>query len=763
MDIILKGEIDGVDTVKRIKKQYDIPIIYITAHSEERTLERAKLTQPYGYLIKPIDDKELHFALESAIFKHKSNIKLKKLNRALRMISDCNQVIVRVRDEKKLLNEICKIIVDEGDYRLAWIGMAQHDENSSIKPVAQYGFDEGYLESLQLSWKDNDYGQSPAGRTIRTMKSAISRNIPQDPKFKLWCEEAKKREYNSSIALPLIVENEAIGSLNIYSSEVNAFDSDELELLDELATDISYALESLKNREERYKAIKDLKESEKNLKKVIDSAPYGAHSYQLNEKGKLIFTGANASANTILGMDHKELVGKEIEDAFPGLVDTPLPEIYHEIALHGGEYRDDKVEYDDQHIVGIFEIVAVNTGKNRMSVFFRDITESKKAENALKESEERFRILAENSQDVIYRMSIPHGIYEYVSPSSERILGYTPEEIYNSPHLIRKIIHPDWLDYFQEEWDKLLKGEMSSFYEYQIIDKHHNIKWINQRNSLIKDHEGNPKYIQGILTDVTKRKNMEEQLKKSEARYRNIFENTLEGIFQSTPQGKYINVNPAFAHIAGYNSPEEMISQVQDISQLYVHPQQREEIKEILSSKGIIKDYEIEVFHKEGHKIWLSIYVKAIKDAKGNIIYYEGTAQDITEKKLMGEALRRSEEKYRNIVEASQEGIWSMDENYITTFVNHKMAQMLGYSPEEMMGKPVTCFMFEEDLEDHKNHMQKRVKGLNEKYNRRFQRKDGGEIWTQVSATTLKDDNGDFAGSFAFFTDLRNVNKKDRA
>jgi PAS domain S-box-containing protein len=614
---------------------------------------------------------------------------------------------------------------------------------------------------LKISWGDNKYGAGPTGTAIRTSKNAISRNILEDPKFAVWREEALARGFNSSIALPIVLEDTAIGSLNIYSSEVDSFDPEELELLEELSADISFALESMQNRKERYKAIEKLKESEISLKSVIDAAPYGAHSYQLNKDGKLIFTGANKSANTILGIDHELLIGKEIKDAFPGLVGTDIPKIYRKIAIHGGEHREDRVEYDAESIVGIFEIVAVNTGKNRMSVFFRDITEAKKAENALKESEERFRLLAENSQDLIYRMSLPEGEYEYVSPSSERIMGYTPEDIYNTPMLVRKIIHPDWVDYFQKEWEKLLKGDMAPFYEYQIIDKNGNKKWVNQRNSLIKDKEGHPKYIQGILTDITERKNMEEQLKKSEKRYRNIFENSMEGIYQSTPEGKYISVNPAFAQMAGFESPEEMISKVHDINKLYVNPDQRKEVKRILSKEGVLKDFEIEVLHQKGHVIWMSIYAKAIKDDEDHILYYEGTAQDITGKKLMTEALRKSEEKYRNIVEAANEGIWAMDENYLTTFVNQRMTEILGYDSKEMLGQPVTNFIFEEDLEDHSEHMKGRIKGLSDQYNRRFRRKDGDEVWTLVSATALKDEKGEFSGSFALFTDITNIKKKE--
>jgi CheY-like chemotaxis protein len=211
MDIVLKGEIDGVETVNEIKKNHDIPIIYLTAHSEEEIMTRAKYTEPYGYLIKPIDEKELLFAIESAFYKHKIDKKLKKVNRALRMISGCNQSIVRIKDKDELLNNICRLIVEEGGYLLAWVGMARNDEFRSVQPVAQYGFDNGYLESIKISWGDNKYGEGPTGRAIKNSKLMISRDIKKDASFEPWRSKAIERDYNSSIALPLFIEKKNCG------------------------------------------------------------------------------------------------------------------------------------------------------------------------------------------------------------------------------------------------------------------------------------------------------------------------------------------------------------------------------------------------------------------------------------------------------------------------------------------------------------------------------------------------------------------------
>jgi PAS domain S-box-containing protein len=139
----------------------------------------------------------------------------------------------------------------------------------------------------------------------------------------------------------------------------------------------------------------------------------------------------------------------------------------------------------------------------------REVIERKRAEEAMRESEERFRRLAENAPDAIYRMSLPDGRYEYASPAALSIFGYSPEEWYESPLLIRQAIHPDWRTYFEEQWANLLKGELPPTYEYQIIHKSGQIHWLNQRNILIQDNAGVPIILKGIVTDITERKQAE--------------------------------------------------------------------------------------------------------------------------------------------------------------------------------------------------------------------------------------------------------------
>lgn len=178
---------------------------------------------------------------------------LLRANRAYRVLSRCNQTLIRAAEESRLLHEICKIIVEAGGYRLAWVGFAEQDEQKTVRPVAQAGYEDGYLETVNIRWADTERGRCPTGTAIRTGKLSVVRNILTDPNYAPWRAEAIKRGYASAIALPLVVNGKPFGALNIYAKEQDAFDEEEIELLTELAGDIAYGIASLRTRAERNK------------------------------------------------------------------------------------------------------------------------------------------------------------------------------------------------------------------------------------------------------------------------------------------------------------------------------------------------------------------------------------------------------------------------------------------------------------------------------------------------------------------------------
>ena len=203
-----------------------------------------------------------------------SETELLRVTRALKTLINCNQELIRATNILNFMKEVCCILVKVGGYRLAWVGFAERDEHRTVRPVAQYGYEKGYLSQINIAWSDNERGRGPTGTAIRTGKPVIVRNILTDLSFAPWRDEAAKRGYASTIALPLIEKKRILGSLNIYSAEPDAFGEEEVKLLTELANDIAYGIAVMEMRSKHERAEKAQKQSFKKVKRVLAGTVY---------------------------------------------------------------------------------------------------------------------------------------------------------------------------------------------------------------------------------------------------------------------------------------------------------------------------------------------------------------------------------------------------------------------------------------------------------------------------------------------------------
>ncbi|MBI3569570.1 MAG: PAS domain S-box protein [Gammaproteobacteria bacterium] len=176
---------------------------------------------------------------------------LRKSNRALKTLSACNTTLIHATDEDRLLRDMCHVLIEQGGYCLAWIGFVEQGAAQSVRPMTHAGLDEGYVEALKVTWADSDRGRGPTGTAIRSGKTQLIQNIPADPAFAPWREEAIRRGYKSKISLPLCNDDEVFGVLSIYSAEVNAFTKEEIALLEELANDLAFGILTLRMHAER--------------------------------------------------------------------------------------------------------------------------------------------------------------------------------------------------------------------------------------------------------------------------------------------------------------------------------------------------------------------------------------------------------------------------------------------------------------------------------------------------------------------------------
>jgi PAS domain S-box-containing protein len=191
--------------------------------------------------------------------------KLQWANRALKALSKCKEAMIRAEDEPTLLNDICQIVVNEGGYRLAWIGYIEDDEARTVRPVARAGYDDGYVDNLKIALNDPVRSSGPTGISLRTGKPYGSRNVNVDAAMRPWRQEALKRGYLSTLNLPVICENQILGTLVIYSGRQGAFEEEELGLLADLAENLAYGVKAIRDRERRDRPEKELQQSRDEL------------------------------------------------------------------------------------------------------------------------------------------------------------------------------------------------------------------------------------------------------------------------------------------------------------------------------------------------------------------------------------------------------------------------------------------------------------------------------------------------------------------
>ncbi len=236
---------------------------------------------------------------------------LRRINRAMTTLTRATEALIHATDTMQLLDEVCRIAVDVGSYRLAWIGTVRHDEARSIIPIARYGGESGYLDDAVISWSEADErGRGPTGTAVRTRRPQVARFTATESTFAPWREAALRHGFGSSIALPLVVFDQVTAVLNIYAAEPDAFDADEMRLLGDLARNVSYGLAALRTELRRRRTERELKESEERYRALVELSP---DAILAHAAGVVVF--ANAAAQRVFRVpDGDGLVGRAVLD-----------------------------------------------------------------------------------------------------------------------------------------------------------------------------------------------------------------------------------------------------------------------------------------------------------------------------------------------------------------------------------------------------------------------------------------------------------------
>lgn len=951
MDIVLKGEIDGIEATKKITKQFNIPIIYLTAYSDDSILEKAKLTNHYGYINKPFSDADLKSAIETGLYKHKMESKLidseENLNAFLNAINEpaflidlegnikyinkftenklgnvinANIYSISSPDKaeyrKKCIEEAIKTgkivsFEDENDgkitelriypilngkkkiSRLAIIGIDVSKRNKVKKElkysesrfrelfnnmnsgVAVYEAksdgsdfifkdfnktaeiidnlkkeevigksllklfpkvkDFGLFEVLQRVWKTDTPEHLPASfyedkrivgwreNYIYKLPSGEIVSIYEDVTDQKKAEEALKESENKYHALfdnagegIFILDEDKFIDCNSKAMELYGASREEIigktpyefspkyQLNDELSKEkaIKYVnkaqkgdqqyfewihknlngniiytevtLNLLKINEENYlmaivrditervKTKEKLKKSEGKYRALFNSSP--DNIIIVGKDGKLMDVNEAALNNT--GFKASDLIGKHFTKL------NILPE--EDMPLHlkkvskvlNGEiiepYESRFIDKDNQiHYVETYaNLLEKDEEILGLQIISHDITNRKKAEDKLKESEEKFREIAENIEEVFWIIDIKMNQVIYISPAYEEIWGLSCKSLYKNPKSWIDSIHPD----DRERAMNMLFDKTQNVYignndlEYRIIRPNNEVRWISGKGFPITNESGELCRIVGIARDITDLKKAENALKTSETYYRTIFENTGTVTLIVEEDATISLINSECEKFTGYSKEElegkkswtEFIPNKENLERMNEYQHLRR-----IDPNLAPRNYESQFIDRNGNIKEAFITVSIIPGTRKSLV----SLLDITDKKKSRKALRESEQKYRLLVENAHEGICSVDSEGIITFVNPRMAEMLGYTVLEMSGNHVSSFIDKKLVEGMQKYLESPDETFKGPYDIEFIKKDGKRIHTRIETSFIIDENGNKKGILALAADITESKK----
>ena len=426
---------------------------------------------------------------------------LRRVNRALRILSSSNQALVRTRNESQLPQEICRILVEEGGYRMAWMGFAEHDAEKTLRPVACAGVEEGYLASVKLTWADTERGQGPGGVAIRTGQPSVCNNIMEDPQFSLWREDAVQRGYASTCVLPMTLDDQTMAVLAVYSPASEAFDAAEVKLLTELVDDITFGFHVLHTRAERQQAEEAVKAERQRFFAVLETLP--PMICLLTPDYHVAF--ANRAFRERFG----ESQGRRCYDyCFGNTAPCEFCQTYD--VLKTGQPRHWEVSTPEGSVIDVYDFPFTDVDGTPMILEMDlDITEAKRAKEGLEKANAYNRSLLEASLDPLVTIS-PHGKITDVNSAAEKVTGRLREEL----------IGADFSDCFTDPekarlgYQQVFKEGLVQNYELEVRHRDGSTTPVLYSASVYRDPGGEVVGVFAAARDITIRKRAEEEVRR---------------------------------------------------------------------------------------------------------------------------------------------------------------------------------------------------------------------------------------------------------
>jgi PAS domain S-box-containing protein len=445
-------EIDGIQFLKIVREKFPrLPFIIFTGKGREEIVIES-LNNGADYYVRKGGDPKAQFAEISSKVKHavelrESQVKVARTSRLYLVLSRINEAIVRIHELRTLMEEVCKIAVQEGGFVRAWFGF-EDPATQQVTAMVASGTLDGFFTNVRESAEPFPEGKGLTITAARQGKVSISNDILADPLMATWASEARSSGYRAAASFPITTCRKRRGAITFFSQEPGFFTETEINLLSELAEDISYALEMIDLESSRQKILNELEQSQRRLAAIIDFLP--EPTFAIDRSGIIIIW--NQAMEHLTGAGAEEVIGKgNFEHSLhilgtrkPALLDL-VAETDENLARHGytsvvRNHHTVKAEVTARNIHGAPAILRLTAsplydekGQNAGAIeSVLDITRMKNAEDEMAESREKYRLLLQNVSDPVVVCGVAGdrpGLFTEVNDRACRMLGYTREEL----------------------------------------------------------------------------------------------------------------------------------------------------------------------------------------------------------------------------------------------------------------------------------------------------------------------------------------------
>ncbi len=465
---------------------------------------------------------------------------------------------------------------------------------------------------------------------------------------------------------------------------------------------------------------------------------------------------ANPAAARLAGVPEEDLVGRLISDVFPGT---------RFVERHSAEFAEGQAsgheEVSAPRLGRWLHVSYFALGEERIAILVSDVTDRKRAEEELGRSEERLRLVLKGSNDGWWDWDLATDTM-FLSPRWWQMLGYSPTELPSNRETWHTLTHPEDVGRVGEAYRSVLEGHAERF-EVESRRKHKDGHWVLvlTRGHITKDAAGTPVRISGTTTDLTERKRIEEAARASEALLNSVIDDSPHPMWISDSEGTLIRLNEACRKLLHITS-EEVVGKYNVFRDNIVEEQGFLPLVRRVFEAGETARFELrydtarlqDVDLANSACVFIDVTIFPVRGLGGKVAHAVIQHVDVTERRKAEDALRASEERFRAMVETTNVGVWAVDREGRTSFVNARMAEMLGYEPSEALGRSIYDFIPESDLPSFREVVERRLMGQRETFERRFLRRDGGIVWAIVSSTPSMTADGRFGGVFATLTDI---------